>query len=140
MAKPENISSNQVSKNAPIFLTPGAYEWADIDPAFARAISASAASKSITSYLSGGDFGGGSGIPNPKNPDGTEIVTIVDSPIKNPDWKATPLRLAPDLSDIQIYRQDIDYSVTPPRVTVTFRVRNNTGLSVKGLNVLVPKQ
>ena len=138
MANTEKISSNQVAKNAPIFLTAGSYEWADIDPAFARLISGSAASKSISAYLSGGDYGGGSGFSN-VNPDGTKKATP-DSPILNPDWKATPLRLAPDLSDIEIYKQDIDYSVTPPRVTVTFRVRNNTGLTVKGLNVLVPKQ
>ena len=147
MAK-NNISTNEVGKNAPIFLVAGSPELVDIDPLFVRIVG-SDQSKAYGSYGGGGGLGGTSGVPGTPPgvvPEGTEDPTK-----KFPEYPDTSKPLfpeytfkigypAPDLSDIEIYKQEIDYSVTPPTVSITFRVRNSTAYPVIGLNAKVPKQ
>lgn len=146
MAK-DNVSSNEVGKNAPIFLVEGSPELVDIDPLFVRIVG-SDKSKIYGNYGSlglGGTSGGnttppgvvpeGPGTPGPKFPE-------YPDPSKPlfPEFTFKIGYPAPDLSDIEIYKQEIDYSVTPPTVSITFRVRNSTAYPVVGLNAKVPKQ
>jgi hypothetical protein len=150
MTKPTKVSSNQVAKNSPIFLVAGSPELVDLDPSFVRIVGGDLASKYAQAYLHGGDFGGSSGDPDnptkpedPNNPNGPKDPSWVDKP-KADEGDASytiGLRgLAPDLSDIQILKQEVDFSVVPPKVNITFRVHNSTGRQVIGLNALVPKQ
>jgi hypothetical protein len=132
MTKPIKVSSNQVSKNAPIFLVAGSPELVDLDPAYVRIVTGDLASQYAQAYLSGSNYGGGSGgssgtptpADNPSTPKGLPKLN---------NWP-------PNLSDIEIYKQEIDYTVNPPKVVITFRVYNSTERTVTGLNMLVPKQ
>jgi hypothetical protein len=148
MAK-NNISTNEVGKNAPIFLVAGSPELVDIDPLFVRVVG----SDKSNVYGGYGTFGAGLGGTS----GGTGIVPPVvagegtDPKVKFPEYPDASKPLfpeftfkigypAPDLSDIEIYKQEIDYTVTPPTVSITFRVRNSTAYPVVGLNAKVPKQ
>ena len=148
MAK-NNISTNEVGKNAPIFLVAGSPELVDIDPLFVRIVGSDKLNP-YGSYGAGGGLGGSSGGPG-VIPVGVVGEGSEDPGKKFPEYpdKGKPLfpeytfkigYPAPDLSDIEIYSQEIDYSVTPPTVSVTFRVRNSTAYPVIGLNAKVPKQ
>jgi hypothetical protein len=146
MAK-QNISTNEVGKNAPIFLVAGSPELVDIDPLFVRVVGSD--SSSVYGSYGNVGLGGTSGstvTPPGVLPEGTEKPVV-----KFPEYPDTSKPLfpeftfkigypAPDLSDIEIYKQEIDYSVTPPTVSITFRVRNSTPYPVVGLNAKVPKQ
>jgi hypothetical protein len=151
MTKPIKISSNQVAKNAPIFLVAGSPELVDLDPAFVRIVGGDVASKYAQAYLAGGDFGGSSG--DPSDTPGSPVDPGSSDPKPDPTWVLQPVAdegqasytisvrgFPPDLSDIQILKQEVDFSVVPPKVNITFRVHNSTGRQVIGLNALVPKQ
>ena len=152
MTKPIKISSNQVAKNAPIFLVDGSPELVDLDPSFVRIVSGDLASKYAKAYLNGGDFGGISGDPENTGGNGSSgssggssgsTYTPVLTPVAdegNASYTISIAGFSPDLSDIQIVKQEIDFSVVPPKVNITFRVHNSTGRQVIGLNALVPKQ
>jgi hypothetical protein len=146
MAK-ENISSNEVGKNAPIFLVEGSPELVDLDPLFVRIVgSGKLKNYGGDSYWGSGEsLGGSSGNPGPgPGPDpgpGDPPPNPWDKPdTEKSDYTITVVGFPPDLSDIQIKSQEVDFSVTPPRINVTFRVHNSTGRQVVGLNALVPKQ
>lgn len=47
--------------------------------------------------------------------------------------------LLPQLSDMSIKSQEIDYTTTPPTVKVVVRIKNSTGKEVIGLKGLVSK-
>jgi hypothetical protein len=132
MTKPIQVSSNQVAKNAPIFLVAGSPELVDLDPAYVRIVSGDLASQYAQAYLSGSDYGGGSG-----GSAGTSVPTPTPATPKGlPKLNNWP----PNLSDIEVYKQEIDYTVSLPKVVITFRVYNSTERTVTGLNMLVPKQ
>lgn len=147
----DNISTNEVGKNAPIFLVDGSYELVDLDPLFVRKLGSGKTSGYGTGGLFGaGDWGGtsGSGLTPPGTTPtgeggderkGFPIYPDTSKPLF-PEYTFKIGYPAPDLSDIEIYKQEIDYSVTPPTVSITFRVRNSTGYPVTGLNAKVPKQ
>jgi hypothetical protein len=146
MAK-DNVSSNEVGKNAPIFLVEGSPELVDIDPLFVRIVG----SGKLKNYGgdaywgSGESLGGSSGNPSPipvpiPSPGEPPVDPWLDPDPGKADYVITVVGFPPDLSDIQIKSQEVDFSVTPPRINVTFRVRNSTGRQVVGLNALVPKQ
>jgi len=144
----KNISSNEVGKNAPIFLVAGSPELVDIDPLFVRIVG----SGQLKNYGgdaywgSGESLGGSSGpgpgpgpVPDPK-PGEPPVDPWFDPDPGKADYTITVVGFPPDLSDIQIKSQEVDFSVTQPRINVTFRVYNSTGRQVVGLNALVPKQ
>jgi hypothetical protein len=146
MAK-QNISTNEVGKNAPIFLVAGSPELVDIDPLFVRVVG----SDNSKVYGSYGNVGLGGTSGSTDTPPGVVIEGPGGTTVKFPEYPDTSKPLfpeftfkigypAPDLSDIEIYKQEIDYSVTPPTVSITFRVRNSTPYPVVGLNAKVPKQ
>ena len=146
MAK-DNIATNEVSKNAPIFLAVGQYELADLDPLFARILG----SGKFSGYGAAGLFGSGDGLGNWGGSSGTGTgtgtgpggtLTVPQGPGKPffPEVTLTFDYPAPDLSSIEIYKQEMNYSTNPPTVDITFRVRNTTGYPVVGLNAKVPKQ
>jgi len=149
MAK-QNISTNEVGKNAPIFLVSGSYELEDLDPLFTRVLDGGKAN-AYGSYgnLGFGDLGGTSGsstgtVPGSTGEGGDSNKGFKERPDTSkplfPEFTFTIGYPAPDLSDIEIYKQEIDYSVNPPTVNITFRVKNSTGYPVVGLNAKVPKQ
>jgi hypothetical protein len=146
MAK-DNISSNEVGKNSPIFLVEGSPELVDLDPLFVRIVGSGKlkAYSGDALWGSGESLGGSSGTPvDPTDPKPGPPVPPKD-PWDDPDpgkadYVITVVGFPPDLSDIQIKSQEVDFSVTPPRINVTFRVYNSTGRQVVGLNALVPKQ
>lgn len=110
-----------------------------LDPNNTRIVSGAKTSSQASFFSESGDLGG--------------LSSLTINPVVATEASQTNNKIGADgavsfvianpavlLSDISIKSQEIDYSQNPPKVTVTFRVKNSTGLEVKGLNVKVPKQ
>jgi hypothetical protein len=111
----------------PVFVKQGADVLADLDERDVKIVGADTKKTFLTSlggytnYTSGNTAGTVSG----------EQTTITD-----PDFQALSL-LTPQLGDITIVSQTINYSTTPPTVDVVIKVKNSTNAVVKGINARV---
>jgi hypothetical protein len=64
------------------------------------------------------------------------VVNKEEAVIVGTDFQALSL-LTPQLGDIKIVSQTVNYSTTPPTVDVVIKVKNSTNNIVKGINARV---
>jgi len=115
----------------PIFVKQGADVLAEVDDRDVRVVAADTKKTLLTSlggytnYTSGNTSGTVTGKQT------TETTTITGT-----DFQALSL-LTPQIGDISIVSQTINYSTKPPTVDVVVKIKNSTNNIVKGINARV---
>jgi hypothetical protein len=111
----------------PIFVKQGADVLAEVDDRDVRVVAADTKKTLLTSL---------GGYTNYTSGNTSGAVTGEQTTITDPDFQALSL-LTPQLGDISIVSQTINYSTTPPTVDVVIKVKNSTNAIVKGINARV---
>lgn len=116
----EKISSSQIDKNDSLFLLPGDKALQDADQNIVRPISGSVLNKFKDLYGYSSSYG---------NQD-TDVVYI---PPEDPEVPGEIAALLPQLGDITIKSQTVNYNTNPPTVTVVLKIKNSTGKAIIGM-------
>ena len=111
----------------PIFVKQGADVLADIDERDVRIVGADTKKTFLTSL---------GGYANYTSGNTSGVVNKEEAVIVGTDFQALSL-LTPQLGDIKIVSQTVNYSTTPPTVDVVIKVKNSTNNIVKGINARV---
>lgn len=111
----------------PIFVKQGADVLAEVDDRDVRVVGADTKKTFVTAL---------GGYTNYTSGNTAGAVTGEQTTIVSPDFRALSI-LTPQLGDISIVSQTINYATTPPTVDVVIKVKNSTGAIVKGLNARV---
>lgn len=121
------ISSNAVTYDTSIFLYASSKETTNLDPKFYKIIPGSSTANKFGSFTGGfNDIIDYPGLPGGNN----------GGIINNPPPGVT--NLAPNLSDITVTKNQVVYdSAGKPTVTVVFKIKNSSGVSLKGVNTRV---
>lgn len=118
----KKISSTQIDKNDVLFLLPGDKALKDADLTYVRVIDGSVTDEFKNQYGYSTAFGDGGG-------GGGEVVV----PPVTPGIPSDIANLIPQLGDISIKSQTINYNTNPPTVTVVLKVKNSTGKTIVGM-------
>ena len=131
----EKISTGKVDEAAPLAANEGSPFIADIDPSKIRVFTGTIAG--TPEYLLGGFAGSSSGNPYSIGGEGTLDKEATDAArAAYVDPAQVRSLLTPQLGDISIKSQEVDWTTTPPTVKVVLRVKNSTGREVVGLKGL----
>lgn len=116
----EKISSSQIDKNDVLFLLPGDKAIQDADLSIVRPIQGEVIDKFKQLYGYSTIFG---------NQD-TDVIYI---PPEEPEVPGEIAALLPQLGDITIKSQTVNYNTNPPTVTVVLKIKNSTGKTIVGM-------
>lgn len=116
----EKISSSQIDKNDSLFLLPGDKALQDADKNIVRPISGSVLDKFKELYGYSSSYG---------NQD-TDVIYI---PPDDPGLPGDIAALLPQLGDITVKSQTVNYNTNPPTVTVVLQIKNSTGKTIIGM-------
>jgi len=111
----------------PIFVKQGADVLADLDERDVRVVGADTKKTFLTSLGGYANYTSG-------NTSGT--VSAEKAVLVATDFEALST-LTPQLGDISIASQTVNYSTTPPTVDVVIKVKNSTNNVVKGINARI---
>jgi hypothetical protein len=111
----------------PVFVKQGADVLADLDERDVRVVGADTKKTLLTS------LGGYSNYTSGSTSGAVKAEQAV--PIKT-DFESLSL-LTPQLGDMSIISQTVNYSTTPPTVDVVIKVKNSTNNIVKGINARI---
>jgi len=116
-----------IKRPNPVFVKQGADVLADLDERDVRVVGADTKKTFLTSLGGYSEYTSGStsGVVKP------ELAVIVGT-----DFQAISL-LTPQLGDMKIVSQTVNYSTTPPTVDVVIKIKNSTKNIVKGINARV---
>ena len=111
----------------PIFVKQGADVLVDLDERDVKIVGADTKKTFLNSLggYSSYTSGNTSGVVNSDNP-----------PVPVTNFQALSL-LTPQLGDISIVSQTLNYTTTPPTVDVVIKIKNSTNSSVKGINARI---
>lgn len=111
----------------PVFVKQGADVLADLDERDVVIVGADTKKTFFTNLGGYSNYTSGntSGVVNPEK----AVIT-------GTDFEALS-SLSPQLGDISIVSQTINYSTTPPTVDVVIKVKNSTNAIVKGINARI---
>jgi hypothetical protein len=116
-----------IKRPNPIFVKQGADVLADLDERDVRIVGADTKKTFLTS------LGGYSNYTSGNN--GGVVNTEPEPPVYT-DFEALS-KLTPQLGDISIVSQTVNYATTPPTVDVVIKVKNSTNNIVKGINARI---
>jgi hypothetical protein len=116
----EKISSSQIDKNDTLFLLPGDKAIQDADQNIVRTIDGKVLDKFKEAYGYSSIYG---------NQD-TDVIYI---PPDDPGVGGEIAALLPQLGDISIKSQTVNYNTNPPTVTVVLKIKNSTGKTIIGM-------
>ena len=128
----DKISTGKVDEAAPLAANEGSPFIADIDPSKIRIFTGTVTG--TPGYILGGFSGSSSGDPYTVSGVGEFDAAATAAAAINPLHEISAL--TPQLGDISIKSQEVDWTTTPPTVKVVLRVKNSTGkdvISLKGL-------
>jgi hypothetical protein len=111
----------------PIFVKQGADVLADVDERDVRIVGADTKKTFLTAL---------GGYSNYTSGNTSGVVKVEEPVVTGTDFQALSL-LTPQLGDISIVSQTVNYSTTPPTVDVVIKVKNSTNNIVKGINARV---
>jgi hypothetical protein len=111
----------------PIFVKQGADVLADLDERDVRIVGADTKKTFLTSL---------GGYSNYTSGSTSGVVKFEEAVVVGTDFQSLSL-LTPQLGDIKIVSQTVNYSTTPPTVDVVIKVKNSTNNIVKGINARV---
>jgi len=111
----------------PVFVKQGADVLADLDERDVRVVGADTKKTFLTTM---------GGYTNYTSGNTAGAVVVDETPRVETDFQALSL-LTPQLGDISIVSQTINYSTTPPTVDVVIKVKNSTNNIVKGINARI---
>jgi hypothetical protein len=111
----------------PIFVKQGADVLAEVDDRDVRVVGAETKKTLLTSLGGYANYTSG-------NTSGT--VTKEQTPVLESSSQSTS-QLTPQLGDISIVSQTINYATKPPTVDVVVKIKNSTNNIVKGINARI---
>lgn len=126
------VSTGKIDKAAPLAANEGSPYLEDIDQSGIRFFNGNLSG--TPQYLLGGFAGSSAGDPYSFSGEGVFDPEATAAAATDPS-KLTSL-LIPQLGDISIKSQEVDWTTTPPTVKVVLRVKNSTGKDVIGLKGL----
>jgi hypothetical protein len=119
------ISSNAIAYDSSILLYESSKETTNLDPKFYKIITGSG-NKSRFGTFGGGTF---SGFPQDPGTGGGGGGTGGGGGVST---------VAPNLSDITVTKNEVVYdSAGKPTVTVSFKIKNSSGVAINGVNTRV---
>jgi len=111
----------------PVFVKQGADVLADLDERDVRVVGADTKKTFLTSL---------GGYSNYTSGSTSGVVKAEEAVLVKGDFEALS-KLTPQLGDMSIVSQTVNYSTTPPTVDVIIKVKNSTDNIVKGINARI---
>jgi len=111
----------------PIFVKQGADVLADLDERDLRVVGADTKKTFLTSL---------GGYSNYTSGSTSGVVKPIDVAVVGTNFQSLSL-LVPQLGDISIVSQTINYATKPPTIDVIIKVKNSTNNIVKGINARI---
>lgn len=129
------VSTGKIDKAAPLAANEGSPYLADIDPLGLRVFTGTV--NDSPQYLLGGFSSSSAGNPYSIGGEGQlDEAATAASLSAYVDPVRISSSLTPQLGDISIKSQEVDWTTTPPTVKVVLKVKNSTGRDVIGLKGL----
>ena len=111
----------------PVFVKQGADVLADLDERDVRVVGADTKKTFLTSLGGYANYTSGNASGVVKSEEEVKVKT---------DFEALS-KLTPQLGDMSIVSQTVNYATTPPTVDVIIKVKNSTDNVVKGINARI---
>lgn len=130
MTDPTRVSTTSVTADSPLVFYSNSPEVTDVGPNYIRIIPGNTVGPL---YLSSGDV-------SYNEVDGTIIVAedVAAAAEAANDNKPTEAFKFPSLSDIQVISKEVVYDASgAPSVNLVFKIKNSSGITLKGINAKV---
>ena len=111
----------------PVFVKQGADVLAELDERDTRVVGADTKKTFLTNM---------GGYTNYTSGSTSGVVKQGEAVVVATDFQAISL-LTPQLGDVKIISQTVNYSTTPPTVDVVIKIKNSTNNTVKGINARI---